>query len=314
MTRSSAPIVVLALTTLAVMPFRATQGSGEDPARGTDMPIVREAHFVVNARIRPLLFWMGRDDVGGARMTWRAGGETRRGIELLIGSDPARTPRQINRWGFLAEQVSGTSADVVGVMKGSSEETLEEARASVTEETGARSLFKAVHTTIDGNRVVTQTSSFTAPPSLTYHQLDAVLAMWPAGSNVTRSFDLPPGTEKGFLLAMTSLIAESAHACRAGAAAGRLHGAPYLYDQTVYELSLASCASRPELRTSNGLWTDIVDGRFEVRNRRTGELTKFELSYGRSHEWWQVPIRAVFRPRWWMEVELLLDPPTGARR
>lgn len=306
MASSAASVVAVALTTVAVLPLPATQGAA-DPARGTDMPIVREAHFVVNARIRPLLFWMGRDDVGGAQMTWRAaGGDTRRAIELLIGSDPARTPRQINRWGFIAEQVRGTSGEVVGVMKGSSDETFDEARANVGQDE-AGSLMRAVRTTIDGNRAVTHVSSFVAPPSVTYHQLDAVLAMWPAGSNVTRSFDLPPGTEKGFLLAMTRLTARSAEACRSGARTVPSATLSYLYAQTVYDLTLASCEYKPRLQTGNGTWTDIVDGRFQVRSRRTGEVTTFEVSYGPSRDWWQVPVRAVFRPRWWMEVELLLD-------
>jgi hypothetical protein len=46
-----------------------------------------------------------------------------------------------------------------------------------------------------------------------------------------------------------------------------------------------------------------------VRNRTTHDETKFRVVYGASGELCGVPVRAVFRPRWWMEVELLLDRP-----
>jgi hypothetical protein len=36
--------------------------------------------------------------------------------------------------------------------------------------------------------------------------------------------------------------------------------------------------------------------------------------YGASGELCGVPVRAVFRPRWWMEVELLLDLPVADKR
>ena len=51
------------------------------------------------AKVRPLLFWISKDDVGGARVSWRGDADGAFGLDLLIGSDPARAPRQINRWG-----------------------------------------------------------------------------------------------------------------------------------------------------------------------------------------------------------------------
>src|SRR5712692_2683765 len=90
--------------------------------RSTEMmraPLHVDAQFdyTMTARVRLLLFWVGKDDVGG--------GSIRRGtllqdpasgvIELLIGSDPAKAPRAINRWGAASEIVhrpSGYSHDV----------------------------------------------------------------------------------------------------------------------------------------------------------------------------------------------------------
>jgi hypothetical protein len=60
-----------------------------------------EYDYFMTARVRLLLFWAGKDDVGG--------GYIRRGvsmddprmdfIQVLFGSDPQKAPRAINRWG-----------------------------------------------------------------------------------------------------------------------------------------------------------------------------------------------------------------------
>jgi hypothetical protein len=61
------------------------------------------------ARIRPLLFWIGKDNVGDACLTWLKEADGEPGYGLLIGSDPARAPLEINRWGYVSErQIQGT--------------------------------------------------------------------------------------------------------------------------------------------------------------------------------------------------------------
>ena len=123
-----AAVVCLPIVTVASGVGVSEQQAFPSGAPGAQLPIVREARYVVNARIRPLaLFWVGRDDVGDARFTWRQDPSGRRAYQLLVGSDPARTPRQINRWGFIAEEIHEDRAEVLGFMKGSNEETLDAA-------------------------------------------------------------------------------------------------------------------------------------------------------------------------------------------
>src|SRR5258708_22451190 len=79
----------------------------------TPMHVDAQFDYIMTARVRLLLFWVGKDDVGG--------GYIRRGrlpqdpasdvIELLIGSDPAKAPRAINRWGAASEIVHRPSGD-----------------------------------------------------------------------------------------------------------------------------------------------------------------------------------------------------------
>lgn len=274
--------------------------------------MLREHSYVVNAKVRPLLlFWIARDNVGGARLTWRRGANGTRAFEFLVGSDPARAPRQINRWGFIVEELNGDNAEVLGVMKESSEETMEEAEAQIAQQ-GDISTFKAARTSIAGNRAVSGSMTVHAPAHLTYRELGALLALIPTEPPSLRTLELPPGTQKGFLVAMDSLIHESLGPCRQGSDHVRhVPVVPYVYNQTIYDLSLLSCEYEPQLWIKTGTFAHVVDARFQVKNRKTKSETKFRLFYGTSGELREVPVRAVFRPRWWMEIELELDQSAG---
>ncbi len=58
-------------------------------------------NYDMTARVRLLFFWAGKDDVGGGYI--RRGVSTddsrKEFIQVLFGSDPAKAPRAINRWG-----------------------------------------------------------------------------------------------------------------------------------------------------------------------------------------------------------------------
>jgi hypothetical protein len=276
------------------------------------LPVVRELSYAVNGRARPLLFWVGRDNIGGARITWRAASDDHRAVELLIGSDPTRAPRRINRWGFILEELNADTAEVLGAMKESSEQTIEEADARTKRQDDDVSVFKAARTVITGSRAVGGSMTVRAPRDLTYHDLDALLALIPAEPPRIRTVGLPPGAQKGFLVAMETLIRQSIGPCSAerGSARG-VTAVPYVYNQTLYDLSLTSCRYEREMQTTKGTLTGVVDGRFQVRNRTTTNETKFGMSYGTLGELREMPVRAVFRPRWWLEIELVLDPSPG---
>jgi hypothetical protein len=89
---------------LLMTPLAATS-----QAAGTELPVVSEHRYRMLAKVRPLLFWISKDDVGGAKVSWRGSEDGGFGLDLLIGSDPRRAPRQINKWGYIAEQVRGST-------------------------------------------------------------------------------------------------------------------------------------------------------------------------------------------------------------
>ena len=65
--------------------------------------------------------------------------------------------------------------------------------------------------------------------------------------------------------------------------------------------------------TGLAVYSNVVDARFKLRNLTTENLTTLHLAYGTSGELRGVPVRAMFRPRWWMEIELELARSSAAR-
>lgn len=289
----------------AIVSCLATFGSASEST-----PAVREHLYTVDAKVRLIpLVWIGRANIGGARITRRQDVSGRRTFEFLVGSDPARAPRGINRWGFISESVSTDNAEVFGAMKESNEETIEDAAAQRAGQDGAVGTFKAVRSTISGSRAVGGTMTVQAPANLTYRELDALLALIPLKSPKVRTMELPPGTQMGFLVALDSLIGASIARCRSTMDTGtrQVLPVPYVYNQTMYDMSLLSCDYKPQLRTKTGTFADVVGARFEVMNRTTHDETKFRLFIGTSGEVRGLPSRAIFQPRSWLEVELVLD-------
>jgi hypothetical protein len=166
-----------------------------------------------------LFFWITKDDVGEARLTWQAREEGGPGYALLIGSDPARAPRKINRWGYISEIQDRGAVHVFGFMTQADEESLEQAKAATGSVPDDSQVYKVVHSTIAEDRATSAVQGLAFPKTVTLHDVDAVVAQLPTplpGAGL----QLPPRTEPGFLFAMSSLLRENAEAVhRAGTAA-----------------------------------------------------------------------------------------------
>ena len=103
-----ARVLGLAVTaSFSLLPATSSSSSDRQPisealewVRATPQHVV-QYNYGMTARVRLLVFWAGKDDVGG--------GYIRRGVsvedprkeifQVLFGSDPAKAPRAINRWG-----------------------------------------------------------------------------------------------------------------------------------------------------------------------------------------------------------------------
>jgi len=306
--------VVLAAAALAAP--RAASADGRESGIVAAPPVVAEHKYRMLAKVRPLLFWITKDDVGGARISWRGDNDGAFGLDLLIGSDPERAPRQINRWGYIAEQVRGTDARVIGVMKQSNEQSIAEAESGLGKE-GAQGgyVFRAIQGGASSSEAHAAVTTVRVPRDLTFHDIDPLLEMINAGGRTgeNKSIALPGGTRPGLLVALNDLVKGSVDAYGKRSATSYRAPAPlsYVYFGTFYDLTMKSSELQRATTIDGKRYTNLARSDFEIRNRATGETTKFQLTYGTDGALAGVPVHAVYQPRWWFEVQLFLDERTA---
>jgi hypothetical protein len=254
-------------------------------------------HYSVAARVRPLLvFWIGRSGVGEAIVTRRLSpGEAT--YALLIGSDPDRAPRRINRWGYIKEEIRGDEARLVGLMTESDEESIEQAEANVKIQAQGDHPFKIIRATVSGEQAQSVVTSIGAPHDYSYRQLQMVLdlARRESSEGRPRTIRLPPGTRPGFLAALADAMRMPA---------GPI---PYVYYGRIYELRQTSARAIPDLRIAQASYGRAIAADFTVTSTHDGEQTRFSMTYGTEGRFAQVPLTVSYRPRWWMEVNLTVD-------
>jgi hypothetical protein len=254
-------------------------------------------HYSIAARVRPLLvFWISRSGVGDAIVTRRLSpGEAE--YALLIGSDPERAPRHINRWGYIREEIRGAEAWLVGLMTESDEDSIEEAEANLKTRATGDHPFKIIRATVSGEQAQSVVTSIDAPHDYTYRQLQTVLDLAyrepPEGK--ARTIRLPPGTRPGFLAAVADAM---------GTAAAPI---TYVYHGRIYELRQTAVRPIPDLRIAGASFGRAIAADFTITSTRDGEQTSFSMTYGTEGRFAQVPLRVSYRPRWWIEVNLTLD-------
>jgi hypothetical protein len=259
-------------------------------------------HYSVAARVRPLLvFWINRSGVGDAIVTRRVSpGEAE--YALLIGSDPDRAPRHINRWGYIKEEIRGSEARLVGLMTESEEDSIEEAEAKLKAQANGDHPFKIIRATVHGEQAQSVVTSIGAPYDYNYRQLQTVLdlALREPPEGKARTVHLPPGTRPGFLAALADAM--------------RISAAPitYVYHGRIYELRQTAARPIPDVRIAHASYGRAIAADFTITSARDGEQTSFSMTYGIEGRFAQVPLTVSYRPRWWMEVNLTLDDATDA--
>jgi len=275
-------------------------GPGEGPGH--------EYHYVVTGRVRVLAFWLGRHDVGEARVTESTAPEGMRRLTLLVGTDPTYAPMQINRWGYLAETTCAAGADLIGVMTEADEEALEDARSRVDENLDDRTVFKTIRSRDQAGQTQWLVGGLPVERPFTYHELALVLSQMPAAGNDARMALVEPGTDSGFLVAVSEALREmtlgAADEGRPAPPGARV----YRYAGRSYQLQTTKLTTKPSVTIRGTVYPNVFDAKFEIRNLATRKTTTFSMLVGRDGESRSVPLRVVFRPRWWLELELLLEP------
>ena len=277
------------------------------------LPVLRMHRYRMDGRVRPLLFWIGRDDVGMGEIVWR-GADGAVAFELLIGTDAAKAPRGINRWGYILEDSRPSGTRVLGVITTSDEATISDVtdRAPGAQPVGR---FKGLDARIAAG--VSRSATETIETERDYSVRDKALIVDRIRRKLEaaplRDTPVPDGVRPGFLTAVAELVAGTMEASKEGEQAlRRLKGRtiPYVYGRRLYDLKLTGVGPfRPkEAAPSSQVF---VRAEFETLNRGTGTRTTFTLEYAADGPLAGVPTLIRHKPRWWLEAVLKLD--TGTR-
>jgi hypothetical protein len=222
---------------------------------------------------------------------------------LLIGSDPNRAPLHINRWGYIEEEIRGAEARLLGLMTESEEESIQQAEANVRSQPSSTHPFKVIHATADAEQAQSRVASINMPEDYTLRQMRVVLdiARRAADGGTLRTVRLPPGTRPGFLAAVSDAM--------------RLPDArsiPYVYYGKFYDLRRTRSRAVVNVRIGQRSYGPGIAADFVITSTRDGEQTKFSMTYGTAGAYAEVPLAAIYQPRWWMQVELTIDDASGA--
>jgi hypothetical protein len=270
--------------------------------------VTAEHRYRLSAAIRPLLFWVGAKNVGGARIVWRHEAEDRKGYELLLGSDPARAPRRINRWGWVREDADGSRATMTGLMNRSEDDSLDQAKAGLQ---GKGSyLFKLNRARVEDGSARAEATTLHAPQDYTFRQLDELLRFAEATNPAprVRAGPLPPGTRPGLLFALADLVRAGVDAGRAAGSAGPTPSkVPYTFNAGVYDLVITSWQRVERASYGKQTYQKLVRVEFESRNLEKGTTERFTLACGTQGPLAGVPVFVRYQPKWWFKVEGVLD-------
>jgi len=297
-----------------------------------------EYDYIMTCRLRLLIFWVGRDDLGGGYIKI---GQTDddpglRMIQLLFGCDPAKAPRAINRWGAGTEVVkldgskTPESSAFVGFMKSSKGESVSAMRWELShEKSTGKHLFEAIISRVDRTQALSTTFPFYSDKDYNMHQLANAqeLALGQLGDGQARKFRRLDGTAHakcsrvgGFLSTTEELLERS------------LEGATtplplcYMYNARLYTLTLQRVAPvatkavhitlKEQGQKIDQTYHDLKEAQFQILDHESDAKTDFTVLLGTSGELRGVPIQINYQPNWWFQIVLNLktQPTSGMSR
>jgi hypothetical protein len=298
----------------------------------TTARIRAEYDYIMTCRLRLLIFWAGRDDLGGGyiKISQTDDDPGLRMIQLLFGSDPAKAPRAINRWGAGTEVIkldgskAPESSAFVGFMKSSKGESVSAMQRELSQErSSGKHLFEAIISRVDRTQAIATTVPFYTDKDYNVHQFANAqeLALDQLGDGQGRKFrrlDGPAraecGRAGGFLTTTEELLERSLEGGKPPLALC------YLYNARAYTLTLQSVTAvatkavhiklrEPGQRIDQS-YRDLKQSQFQVRNQESGATTDFSVLVGTSGQLRGVPIQINYQPNWWFQIVLNLETRT----
>jgi len=295
-----------------------------------------EYDYILTCRLRLLFFWVSRDDLGdGYIKTGQAANDpSLRMIQLLFGSDPARTPRAMNRWGAGTEVVKLDGSNTpeasafVGFMKSSQGQSVSAMQHELAHEKSAgKHRFEAIISRVDGTQAISTTVPFYSDEDYDMHHLAGAqkLALNQLGDGQARKFRTLDGQARrecsrrgGFLSTTEELLERSLTGVKGPVSLC------YVYNARPYTLTLqrvipvtskdVHITLKEKGQKLTQSYRDLKELQFQVYNQQSGAKTDFSVVLGTTGELRGVPVQINYQPNWWFQIVLNLKPQPAARR
>jgi len=292
--------------------------------------IETEYRYVMTCKLRLLLFWAGRDDVGGGyvRIGKSFGDERQQMIQILFGSDPAKAPLSINRWGAGTEVLRGADSGrpaasaFFGFMKSSKGQSAVAMQRELSKEkNNGDHLFEGIISRVDDGRALSTTVPYNSSQDLNFNQYAEAekATLQQLESNPSRHIRRLDGTARQ-ACARTGEFLSTTFELIDDAVAG--HPTPaslcYIYNARHYTATLLSVHPVADktvhitLRGTAGAldqtYRHLKEAHFEVAGEETGTKSSFDILLGTEGNLRGAPIQITYSPNWWFQVILNLAP------
>lgn len=285
---------MLGMTAAPPSPAGLIVPNGEE-SRSTSLSA--DHRYRIAGKIRLALFWIGRDDVGSARITWRSDGSTT-AMALLVGSNPQRAPRSLNEWAYVREEIRSDRAEVFTLRTLDNDESAR--RAPVA--TGDGPQFGVSCASMKDRQVNSAVTTVNAGGA-TYRTFDRLLDRIAASRQwEERRTPLPPGTDAGFLTALQRLMRTSDRSPTSS------NPVSYVYGGKIYDLSLRGAQRLGRTTVGTRTFDRLIRADFAICNRTTRDVTKFGVTYSPDTVGAvSLPVQIFFQPNFWLSIEFQLD-------
>jgi hypothetical protein len=333
------PILLLVLS-VTLLPGNSSSPSDRQPisealgwVRSTSRHIV-QYNYSMTARVRLLFFWAGKDDVGGGYIRRGISSEDARKefFQVLFGSDPAKAPRAINRWGAGTEvswhknavtlsspQEDVTASAFFGFMKSSRGKSAAEMQAELKreQEHGEHS-FTGILSRVEPSRAISLLTNLQSDTDYNLHDYDraepTMLERLSDSTQPVRALQDDsrcPRTEE-FLATVSELV-------EASLASGKApQSRCYVYDAQENTLTVERIAPVDSFPVQlhgpdnvpllNTAYPNLLQLDFVSTHKLTGKKVYFSIFAGTKGDLRGVPVQIRYQPNWWFQVVLNLLP------
>jgi hypothetical protein len=299
---------------------------------------VKEFDYAMSVRVRLLFFWAGKDDVGGGYIRRGFSKEEPRQelLQVLFGSDPAKAPRAINRWGAGTEVVwhknvpavatvaEKNNDDVVssaffGFMKESKGKSVSEMQEELKKEkNGGEHQFTGILSRVDSGHAASLVVPLASNVDYNLNQYaeaePVMLERLSTSERPLKVLQTTVGCDRAVeFLGAVSQLADAAMENPQGPKT-----VCYVYDVQVSTLTLEHAERVKKLDVKvNAIkggtlfeqsYDDLLQADFVSTNQTTGKKSYFTITLGTQGTLRGTPVQIRYQPNWWFQVVLNLMP------